>query len=212
MTINYDSNTLLNEVMPDVPGCPKEVAINAIRKAAIEFCEKSFVWVVNHAAINAVANQGKYPYVPTVYTAVVHPNNVWYNGLPLDPITSAELDSIYKKWTTEVGTPKYYIQDDSTGIILVPAPSASLTGGITLRVVIKPTRDSISVAAWIVEKYLETLAYGAKAKLFEIPKKPWSDAILHEHYETKFRHGIGAAQVQGEKGFTRAPLRTAIYF
>lgn len=46
-----------DDVLPHVPGCVEPVALHAIRLAAIDFCERT--WVINddHSPIDIVADQ-----------------------------------------------------------------------------------------------------------------------------------------------------------
>jgi hypothetical protein len=77
---------------------------------------------------------------------------------------------------------------------------------------IKPTRASTGISTDLYEKYLEEIAYGAKARLFAMKAKPWSDAKLAAFNLGMFDQAIGRAKVQAAKGHTRARLRVKPHF
>lgn len=210
-TVAFDADVFLNEIMPELPSCPKAMAVNAIRNAVIEFCARSLVWRADLAAVAAVANQGAYAFSPPTSSVVAEVISAWYDALPITPKLPADLADLYDNWTTEAGDPKYFVQNNTSGLILVPMPDAALANAITTKVALKPTRAAAAVEDWIVEKYLEEMAHGAKGRLLAIPKKPWSDAALSSHHTGLFEQGIASARLNAEQGFTNAPIRTRRY-
>lgn len=210
-TVAFDADVFLNEVMPELPSCPKAMVVNAIRNAVIEFCARSRVWQVDLAAIAAVANQAAYAFSPPAASVVAEVISAWYDALPIYPNTQSDLADLYDNWTTEAGDPKYFVQNDTASLILVPMPDASLASAITVKVALKPTRAATAVESWLSEKYLEEMAHGAKGRLLAIPKKPWSDAALSAYHTGLFEQGIASARLDAEQGFTNAPIHTRRY-
>jgi hypothetical protein len=201
-----------DEVLPDVPGCSQAVAKNAIRNAAIEFFQRSWTWRADHDPINAVADQAAYDYAPPVGAKVAMPLKVWYEQKPLTPITFAELEALYQHWPSQVGTPLYFIQEDLEKLTLVPYPSASVTAAITLKVALKPSRVSASIDDVYWEKYLEEIATGAKAKLFAMRKKPWTDTDMAVGLMALFGDQIAKAKLAADRGRVKARLRVQAHF
>jgi hypothetical protein len=87
----------------------QDFARDKIRDAAIDFCERSLIWLDDHDPINAVANKGAYAFAPPAGRIVVKPALVWYDGHPLTPKNKDELAAIYTNWTLQVDVPKYYL-------------------------------------------------------------------------------------------------------
>lgn len=201
-----------DDVLPDVPGCPQAVAKNAIKHAAIEFCDRSFVFHVDHAAIDAVAAQREYTWSPGANLKVVRPELVWYEKKQLTPVTRDELNDIYEYWPDESGTPVYFVQEKLEKLILVPKPEASSTGAIIAKVSIKPARSATDIDDAIHEKYLEDITHGAKWRLFAMKKKPWSDPTLATAHKAMFDEAIGRAKVAAHKGHVRSRRRVKAYF
>lgn len=201
-----------DEVLPNVPGCPQAVAKNAIRNATIEFCERSFVYQIDHTAINAVQDQAEYDYAAGAGLKVVRPEMVWYDKKPLTPVTRDDLDKLYAYWPDEGGTPLYFVQEKLEKLILAPKPSAALASAIRLKVSVKPTRASTDIDDALWEKYLEAIASGANARLFAMKKKPWTDNPLSVHHKQLFDEAIAKARLAAAKGHGRARMRIRANF
>jgi hypothetical protein len=202
-----------DEVLTDIAGCGSDVAKNAIRNAAIEFCDRSTVWRVDHDPIDALLNTGSYIWAPPANTKVALPIAVWFNGQPLDPMPAHELDRLYTYWPSEVGTaPRYFVQQQLETLIVVPAPNAALAQAIKAKVALKPTRASASIDDQIWEKYLEHIACGARGKLRMMRKKPWSDLELGAAELAKFSQYIGEAKLAADRGFVRSRSRIRAHY
>ena len=65
-------NAMLPYLMPDVPGCPENMALHALRAAAREFCGRTELWKKELVEIDVVADQQLYSLDPDV-TAGVEP-------------------------------------------------------------------------------------------------------------------------------------------
>lgn len=201
-----------DEVLPDVPGCPQAVALNAIRNAAIEFCERSKVWVIDHDPISAIANEPVYAFEPPNGAVVCGVVTAWFNGVEIDPTTQRDLESEYRNWPSLPGVPLRYLQQNSAELILFPYPSGALANALTMKVALKPSRASTSIDAWLFEQYLEAIAHGAKWKLMAMPKKPWSDGATAMYHKTAFDSAIDGAVLSAAKAFGKAKLRTRSQF
>ena len=198
-------SSLYDEVLTEVVGVPQPVALNAIRSAAIEFCERSGVWTATHTPINSVANQAAYPFVPEAGTEVCGIFQAWYNGLKIIHRTSAQLESLVSThgstfvsgtpWTAQSGIPKYYTQDRPDEIILAPYPIEAIAAVLTMKVILRPTRAATGMEKWVLDKHFETIAHGAKLRLFSMVQKPWSSPEHAGFNNLKFEKGINDASV-----------------
>jgi hypothetical protein len=201
-----------DEVLSDVAGCSQPLAKNAIRNAAIEFCDRTWVYRVEMGPLAAEANVPDYTLEPPSNTAVVKVHRLWYDKREIFPKTPEELAALFAHWPSAVGTPLYFTHRSPDVLLLVPMPEASLQDAITGELAIKPTRASTGISADIHEKYLEDIAYGAKARLFAMSRKPWSDKQLSAYHQGMFDECVGKAKVQATKGHTRGRLRTTAHF
>lgn len=204
--------SLYDQVLPDVPGVPQNVALNAIRNAVIEFCGRTKIWVIDHDPISIVANESTYQFEPPNGAVVSSIVAAWFGGVGIDPTTQAELNAEHTGWTTLTGTPTKYLQENSEEVILFRKPTSALTNGLTMKVALKPKRNSTGVEAWIIEEYQEEIAHGAKARLFSMQKKPWSDAALASYHMGAFDDAIGKAGVKASKSLGKGAIRATPHY
>lgn len=205
MIVSYQS--LVDGGHLDVAGVPEPVAINALRKAAIEFCDRSRAWVTDHDPIDLIAEEATYQFSPNNGTVVIRVEEAWVSGMDITPTTRLDVQR-NANWTSMLGTPKHYLQENTEELILFPKPVSALSGALTIKVSLKPSRKSTGLEGWLVEKWLDEIMHGAKWKLLEMPSKPWSDGNSALYHKGAFDAAIICAQLAVQKGFGKAPLRT----
>jgi hypothetical protein len=205
----------LDHVAVDVPGITKEFAVDAIRNAVIDFCEKSRLYKYEPAAINVVASQASYPLIAggalPADTALWDVLYAAHDGVEIYPKGKAELDGLVTDWrlSTTTGVPGYYMLGvDRASIRLVTTPADSLAGGLTLELALKPLRASTTCPDWILENHIDAIKHGAKWKLFSMQKKPWANAQLALYHMQEFDIACGQGDIMAGRDNTRAPLRT----
>lgn len=199
-----------DEILPEVPGVLQALALNAIKQAVIEFFDRSWVWIGDQAAIPIVALTNEYAYTPAVDTEVARALKIWVNKLPLTPKTMGELSDFYGDYMVVEGAPEFFIQDRPDKLILVPKPTSVPTIGITGKVALKPTQAAAQIIAAgdvYANKHREAIAIGAKARLFRIPKKPWTDTSQASDLAAKFDAKIAEAKLDSARGLAGARHR-----
>lgn len=201
-----------DDVLPSVPGCSQAMALDAIRKAAIEFCERSWGWTYNPAAIDVVNGQISYAFTPPAGAVVSKVLHVWYDDKPIHPRSPDQLDGMFPNWRTSSGTPEYYTQEDERNLLLVAVPNADLTGGLKMRVSLKPTYNAADIETRLYEEYREAIASGALSRLMMMPKKPYTDLALAAVHQATFDDKIATVRLKVQKGYARAPLRNTPHF
>lgn len=199
-------------VLPEIPGALREFALQHIRDAAIEFCERTCIWVVDHAPIAAVATQGAYPWVPAAGQKVVKAMRAWYDKKPLEPKNEAELAGLYSFWPDQEGMPAYFLSEKSDAFIVVPKPAAALVDGLRAKVAVKPARDATEIESWIYEDYRDVIASGAIARMRSIPGRPYSSEKEAARNYMIYEDGVGVAKERVLKSFGRARPRTRAQF
>ena len=200
-------------VIPDIPGITNTLAEQAIRNAVIDFCRRTLLYRKTLAAISIVGGTATYTVTPDANTLVSDFLTVLVNGKPIDPQTEAWLDQEVLNWrTTATGPAKAYISPANNQITLVPKPSESIASGLVVAVAQRPTRASTECPDWLMEDYAEEIAHGAKARLFAMKRKPWSDPGLSKYHMGEFNAAIGIGAVRASQARTRTRLRTAICY
>ena len=208
ITVGYGVyDAFLPDVLPYVPECPEPVALNAIRNAVIEFCNKS-MWLVNEQTVDLVALQRDYQLTLPVETELARVQDAWYDHIPLKPAGEEDLKRLYGfDWRVVTGRPAYYTQLNPDTIRLCPAPLQDEIGAVDLIVELTPIRASTSCDMTLYERWLEGIACGAKARLMMLPQQSYSDAQAAMVNKALFNTAIGEARIERNRGMTRATLR-----
>lgn len=206
MSTRYES--FLTEVLPYVPDCPEIVAVNAIRNACIEFCDKSLYWLYNHDPVTTIDNVATYELELPDFTASVAVLDAWHDNLPLVPVGEDTIKKVYPlNWPTLMGAPKYLTQQNPNEVILVPYPQTGIAQGLNMIMAIKPTRDSVDIDDSIYENWAEGIGFGARARIHALPNQSFSDPVAAAKYDALFRIEIGKATVTRNRGLSRAVQR-----
>lgn len=206
--VTYDN--FLIEVMPYVRDVPEVVAIQAIRNACIQFCQETRFIQENLDAMSGISELSKYDLVPNDGTyKIADVVEVWYGDSFLVPKSIEQLTQIYRStnWNTLGGNPYYYFRPSSQEIQLVPYPQVTETGKIRIRAALTPSRLSTGVRQEIYERFLEDIAYGARARLYNTPNQPYYDAKTSFQYLKRFNDVIADVRTQVNKGLTRASVQ-----
>lgn len=196
--------TFIPEILPYAPACP-DMAIEAnVISAAIKFCEDSKAWQYNMDPMVAVAGLGEYDLEPPAASVVDRIHTVTHNGLPLEPVTMKTMDERVPKRTTYTATPKFYLKNSSTTLLLGPIPAATLSGGLRIRLVLKPVRTATSLNDELYNDYFEAILRLALYRLLSIPGKDWSNPVAAREqlalYDVELRRAKQRAR-QAEGGF-----------
>lgn len=193
-------------ILPDLPGCPFAVADNALRLAAIAFCEQSLAWRYQHPGVSVVPATAEYAFVPPA-EAVVHAiTYAEFAGKEIEA-HAGEANIRIADWRNRTGTPEYVL-GGATSLTLVPIPDVA--GTLKLTVALKPSPTATGVDDNIFNEYREAIVHGALAKLMLSPKKPYTSPNLATYHQQQFTILTGAAGMRQARNFTRAPLQTSI--
>jgi hypothetical protein len=208
MTTTYD--TFLPEVLPYAPNCAELVAINAIRNAVIEFCTCTWYWQHDCFEQAVVATIAEYtPDVPD-NTKLVGMVDVWFGGKPLYPQNEATLRRMYgyTDYRNVQGSPRWFYSMDPNNVILVPCPDERAAAfDMTARVAVTPLRASTGCLTTLYERFAETIAQGALARLKATPGQPYSDPPGAQMLERLFRAKIVEVRAEVERNKSRGPMR-----
>lgn len=204
--IRYEE--ILPEVIPYVQECPEVVAVNAIRNAVIEFCDKSLWLLHEHDPISLNAYQGLYELSLPDDTMSARILDAWFRNLPMAPRGEDDLKRIYPfSWRKMEGRPQFYTQLDPGEVYFVPMPIVDYEDAVHMIVALKPTRNSVSCDDTLYERWAEKIGYGARARIHEIPGQTFSDPALALLNRARFSSAIGEAKVERNRGMTRINQR-----
>lgn len=204
--VAYD--LFLPEVMQFVKDVPEVVAVNAIRNSCIEFCQETRYIQENLDPMAGISGVGVYELEPDGNYKIADIVEAWYGDAFLVPRSIEQLTQIYRttNWNTLAGNPYYYFRPSSQEVQLVPYPQITEANKIKLRVALKPSRSSTTVREEIYERFLEDIAYGARARLYNTPNQPYYDLKTSLEYLKRFNDVMADVRTQVNKGLTRASV------
>lgn len=192
-------------VLPDIPGFVTGVIDIALRNAAIEFCEKSAIWKQTLDQIALVSGRSQYDVIP--HTSQAKLADVLEaelgSGGWLEPVTTRD---VVVAGSSRTGAPKGMLFYDDEIITVDPIPTASDT--LQLLVSLKPARAATQLPSFLLERWIDVIAAGAKSRLMRMSKKPWTNLTMAAAYEADFQREISAAHITAARNRQRTPLRT----
>lgn len=193
------------EIMPHVPEAPEIVIDNAVLNACIEFCDDTH-WVVHEQdPIDLVADQAAYDFVLPDDNEIARVISVHNGSNRLQPYSELGLSEI-SSWRTLTGEPLGYYQDDIHELKLVPIPTEATTETLKVVLALRPTRTATVVNSDLYDLWAEAIAHGARARLHELPRQPFSDLVLAAKCRSEFDRAKGRAKVQRNRGLATGPL------
>lgn len=192
MAVSWDD--YLGEVMPDVYGCPHRVAIDAIRAAAIEFCNKSRVWrEILDPDITLADGVEDYTLTPPVNALIMGVHKIQLydpaaNGAPDArplPMLSHPHFDFYSKRTQDRDKPRHWLGVEPSVVRFYPIPDDK---GYTAKIwaTLKPTRDSTEGPDFLYNDWEEAIGHGAKAKLLAMVGRDWANPQAVQYHQRAF--------------------------
>jgi len=206
VSVSWES--FLQEVMPDVSGCPISLAENAIRNAAIEFCNQSRVYRIKLANLNTVDGTNEYTLVTPADTEVISLNKVrlTIDAVPLPEFPLGHQDRY--ALSTIKNKPNNWLQNTPSTIRFDPVPDAAYE--VQLWAILKPTRASVDGPDFLFNDWLEPIAHGAKARLKAMKGRGWYDpASLKFHRRQFINEGWVEARIRDAKSNAQGSTKAA---
>lgn len=206
MTAVVDIDLLLPQVLKYAPKCPEPLAIDELRQAAIELCERAKLWrESDEITLEAPEAQG----LCTIQeSSIVSIEWAELAGCELEPVTVEWLDNRYPDWSyaeEEVGASRYITQLTPNMVTVYPrAP-----GRLRMRLVLKPSLESFTLPRFLREHHAVTIGKGAAGRVLTTAADvEWANPQLGAALVSEFqslRDGIALKATKGQQG---ARLRT----
>jgi hypothetical protein len=200
-------------VLPEVAGCPEITAIQAIRDATIEFCERSLIHQVDHDPVSVTAKIPDYDLEsPVTGTRIIRVMRAWFKGNELIPAAPDQVDdpTIYNQriggYETNYGTPTHFAQKDPQTISLIQIPDQTVSRAVTMRVALTPLRSSTSCDDQLFEQWVDHIAAGAITRLQLSSGKPYTNPQSAAINQSRFTQGVNAARQRATRGWNRSDL------
>jgi hypothetical protein len=196
-----DYSNFYEYVLPEVHGCPKGVAKNAIRDAAIEFCDKTQIWTAPSTTTDIKDGYSRYAFDTRTDGAIV--TTVAYAAVsnnPIELIDAQSLSQLASDWRNlESSSPTKCFMDTNETIRLVGTPTKDIDDGLYVEVALKPSRTSTECPSFLLENWAEEIAHGALARLKAMVGRVWADGNLVAYHRSEFRAGVSRAKTAAQK-------------
>lgn len=226
--MNNNQPVSLHDLLADIlgakgiVGCPPEIAVDALRKTAIDFCTQSTIWEY-HDQFQVQYNVADYPIEVPEGSRVASMRWVAVNGFLLLPNTTGTRpvantrafnpNSFYNGYYAS-GQGYTFTMDGRDFFWITPVPvDSACCDQVTFCAALKPTQDACELPYILAEDWNDALSSGTAARLFALPKQEWSNAGLAVQNRMEYQRWIARARLTKAQGYTQAALvATGSYF
>lgn len=195
-----------------IVGVPPEIAVDALRKVAIDFCTQSTIWEY-HDGFDVQYNVADYPvYVPEG-SRLASMKWVAVNGYLLIPNTtgyrpartgmrSLDPNSYYAS-----GQGYTFTMDGRDLFWITPVPAdTACCDHVTFCAALKPTQDACELPDMLYQDWLDPLTAGTAFRMLSMPKQDWSNAGLAMQNYKEYQRGVARARLAKAQNFTQSPM------
>jgi hypothetical protein len=188
---------LLPYLLPEVPGVPDSLAKQAIMRTANDFCWETGVWNEIQYPISVQDNLNEYNLDTPSGAQIVTIKSIWMVNRELVPVTMERLQELIPNWQEATGSdPAYYnCPNDYSVVRIYPIPLGANNAKMTIRAVYTPDQFGTTLPDFLVDKFLDEILAGAKARLMQMPGKSWSNPQLAGVNQAYYTEGITKAKV-----------------
>ena len=194
----------LPRVLPFVPACPDVTAEQAIRDAAVEFCEQSLIARYEPLTFDTAEGVSEYYIdIPPQHAF----SRMIYVTVDGTEVTSIPTERQPTRPSTGGHPHHYFISNNEEELLLnlFPAPNKPYT--IRMSMALKPLRDAQQVPDILYDNWADGICYGALARLMLIPNQQYSSAAQSQFYKQRFAMICNQARNEGKLGRVVGSLR-----
>lgn len=171
-------SSLLPFVLPQVPSCPDDVAEFNLLQAAIEFCQRTTVWRAWQGEITTLENTTRYEFVVDADACVTKLLMVLLDGEEVGVVAPGLGRQLDARESTST-----YAYGELDTFEIRPQPKADLA--LQTFAALMPTQQATTIPANF-QRYYDTIANGAKARLFKMKRSDWYDPTEADRLRGEF--------------------------
>lgn len=205
--------SFLPNVMPYANGVPEPHAINALRDAAITYCQRTRCWK-QWIDPPATATEGDPEVVlnAPADSAVWEVEELWLDRNQLEPLTE---DAIRHRLPSYLhgdrGAVVLYTHETPGVVRLVRTPDRTYTQLVRARVTLMPTRTATTVPDFLYRDAAREIGDGALAHL-HATAEAYARPDAQQFYQAKFEAAIDVGISRAARSNTRARRRVMPHF
>lgn len=200
-------------VLPYAPSCPEPLAIQYVRQAAIDFCQRTRFW--RYVDEFSVAGDTSEIIVTPGQSSLFEIERAWFQPtgesrwVPLKKTPYAEIDQALLDETANSYTvPNIISQIDYNTVTLVPRA----TGTLRISMFLSPSYEANGCPENLYSNYASTVADGALSEILLIPEQPYTNPNLAALKAGVFNAECDRNFALNVRGQQRAPARTKSSF
>lgn len=202
-------------VLPQAPGCPDILAIQAIRSAAIDFCNRTDL-IQRVITADATINVEDYVVTPPSDMQMNRILGVSWQGAVLAPAPPSVVNSdvvlrgaAVGTATPLTGTPSWFFQKmpNDPGFSIYPIPIVTVTLGLTVKVSFSPSNTAATFDDALFNDWVDEIAAGAIERLMMMPGQPFSSQTSGKQYGTQYERAVADAVRIKNAGYIGSALR-----
>lgn len=192
------------DTMVHAPSAPDPFARQALRRAARELCNRTYVWREWIACVKAVSPVSQYTFTLPTDSEIVRFEKVTLDGAPIEVLD-------FKAGTRD---PVTHAADDplgaaSNGLVTFTLSGGEVTGTVKAFVSLMPTPLAATCPSLLV-RYMECIAHGAAASLCATPGASFENKDTSTRLRAMFEDELGSAGNDVFRGHRAAQPRAAI--
>ena len=185
-------------ILPYVAGCPSDLIVRELRNAAQEFCTETKVLTTGVQV--EFTGAGAPVYDMEQITVDVFEARIAGEEIPVVRLNSPVIANLRDG-------ERAIRMTDADNLTLQPAATVDDPVTVDLLVAIAPGPEATLLHDDLWRRHHEALRDGALARLYELPKRAWSDAQLGVYHRGRFERAIQKAQALTHRNRTTPALR-----
>ena len=184
-------------ILPEVAGAPDALVAQTLMRTANDFCWETGVWNEIQDPIAVQDDVNEYDLDTPNGAQIVTIKSIWMVNRELVPVTMERLQEVIPNWQEAKGSdPAYYnCPNDYSVVRIYPIPLGANSAKMTIRAIYAPDQFGSYIPNFLVDKFLDEILAGAKARLMQMPGKSWSNPALASANQAFFIDGITKAKV-----------------
>jgi len=209
------------EIEPDISNVPFTGLREAVRSAAIKFCEKTHLWKVDLARITTNINDRDYSLTvdASLQAEIIVIDDVQYKSdgedddqfrtvYPVSEVQQNRNSGGGWKYSDIESPYNFYVDPvDKTTLYFVGNPTESSTEGLLVTVILKPLKTATSLPDFLYNEYREEIGHGALANLYMKKNMPWFDPNMAAYHNVPFMAACNNGKSRRITGATNMNLQ-----
>lgn len=194
-------------VSNELPSCPDAVIKQQMVLALQEFCRETRCWQQTLDPIQLVSGQREYDATPDNNAARVHVlDRVDCVGLGELHLMDADQQRPIDWSTAQSSTPtRVYASADGQSFSIYPQPFGHNLPQLLVQVRLVPKLNVQEMPDEVLDKHIEAIASGTKARLMAMINRPWSNPATAGMHRTLFVSAMTDARASSGKTHVARP-------